>query len=46
MQLFDYIPAKEAVDPLLFEIIEVINQDRKIRSNWITCMYPSGPGWC
>ena len=30
MQLFDYIPAKEAVDPLLFKIIEVINQDRKI----------------
>ena len=30
MQLFDQIPAQEAVDPLLFEIIEVINQDRKI----------------
>ena len=30
MQLFDQIPAQEAIDPLLFEIIEVINQDRKI----------------
>ena len=31
MQLFDQIPAQEAVDPLLFEIIEVINQDRRYR---------------
>ena len=30
MERLDYVPAKKTVDPLLFEIIEVINQDRKI----------------